>query len=543
MGRHTAGAWRTGLTRYAAHVGSVSRLVRIAWSLLVGVALGFSGGRATRFRPLDFAPFEEALAGLTPERDEEIGRLLGGAPIAEVQALLDRAELTSEELTVHVLARIRRQDAALGSLIQLNPDALREAQAADSRRRSSGAGSPLDGIPVTLKDNIETAGPMRTTAGTRLLADHIASVDAPIVQALRRAGAVIVGKANLSELAGAVTSTPGFSAIGGQTANPYGPRFTSGGSSSGSAASVAAGLCLASVGTETSGSLIAPAAFNGVVGMKPSRELVSGDGIVPLVRFQDSGGPIARCVADAAALLAVIATSPLDVDLSPSALAGVTVGLLNDDILAQKTPFEDTSDNAAVVSRIRLGMEAAGASVVDVTLQAEVPLEKYESGFVKVVLGGLANDTMGYLAAAGTEATTVAELHAWNLRRPRARMPKGQTFVSLAYFYDVDRATYEAAALEHRATAAQVLDATLDASGAELLVSLSNRHSSLYATAGYPAITVPLGLRIDGMPVGATLIGRAGSDAALLGYAFAFEQATQLRVAPPDPSIPGSARG
>ena len=510
-----------------------SRLLRVAWSLLVGLLLGITRARASRLRPLDFAPFEEALAGLSSGREQEISGLLDGTSLVAVQELMDSGALSSEELTAYSLARIRRLDPALGSLIELNPAALVEARSADERRRTQGAAGPLHGIPVSVKDNIETAGPMRTTAGAMLLADHVAGGDAPLVSTLRAAGAVILGKANLSELAGAVTRTLGVSAVGGQTMNPYGAGFTPGGSSSGSAVSVAAGICLASVGTETSGSLIAPATFNGVVGMKPSRDLVSGEGIVPLVSYQDSAGPIARCVADAAALLGVIATRALDVDLSPKALEGIPVGVLREDVLAHKTPFEDTSDNEAVLVRIMDGFRKAGASATDVTFVADAAMDTFESGFTKVVMGGLANDTVSYLASAGVPVMTLGQLHAYNLRKPRTRMPRGQFFVSLAYFFDIDRATYEEQALEHRRLAAQILDATFESSAARMLVSVSNRHSSLYATAGYPAITVPLGLRANGMPVGVTLIGRSGDDAGLLGYAFAFEQATRLRVDPP----------
>jgi amidase len=511
----------------------VLRAVRMGWSLLVGIALGLAGVRARRFRPLDFSPFGDALAGLVPERDRRIGTLLEGASIASVRALMDGGELSSEELTLHLLERVRRLDPRSCSVIELNPDALSEARAADERRRNGGIAGALDGIPVTVKDNIETAGPMHTTAGSMALAGHVATGDAAVVTALRQAGVVILGKANLSELAGAVARTPGVSAVGGETRNPYGERFTPGGSSSGSAVSVAAGLCLASIGTETSGSLIAPAAFNGVVGMKPSRGLVSREGIVPLVSTQDSAGPVARCVADAAAVLSVIANGELVIDLSPAALQGITVGILREDILSQRTPFEDTSDNAGVLSRIDDGLLDAGASAKDVAIVAEGGIGAFESGFARVVLGGLSHDTIGYLATAGVPVASVADLHAFHLRHPRARMPRGQFFVSLAQLFAIDEVSYRKAALEHRAMAAHILDATFDASGAEVLVSLSNRHSSLYATAGYPAITVPVGLRASGMPVGATLIGRAGTDARLLGYAYAFEQATLLRVAPP----------
>ncbi len=512
----------------------IVRAMRMSWSLLVGIGLGLAGVRPRRLRPLDFSPFQDALASLSAERDGEIAALLDGATIARIRELMDRGELSSEELTTHLIQRIRRLDPSLCSLIELNPDALSEARASDERRREGRVRGALDGMAVTVKDNIETMGPMHTTAGAVALADHIATRDAPVVAALRGGGAVILGKANLSELAGAVARTPGVSAVGGRTRNPYGERFTPGGSSSGSAVSVAAGLCLASVGTETSGSLIAPAAFNGVVGMKPSEGVVSGEGIVPLISSQDSAGPVARCVADAAVLLAAVATRALPVDLSASALKGVTVGVLRADIMAQRSPFEDTSDNAAVMSRIDDGLHKAGASVKDVALAVDAGLSAFEPGFARVVLGGLSHDTLSYLAAAGAPVRTVHDLHAFNLGRPRMRMPAGQFFVSLAQLLDIDEAGYRAAASEHHATALRVLAATFDTSAADVLVSLGNRHSSLYATAGFPAITVPVGVRATGMPVGATFIGRAGSDARLLGYAFAFEQATLLRVVPAD---------
>ena len=511
----------------------VMRFVGIGRSLATGLVIGVTGSKAKRRRPLAMAPFAAAIAALPAERDRVIGELVASATMAELRARMDAGELTSEELTVHLLARIARLDTSLCSIIELNPSALDEARAADARRQGGAALGPLDGIPLTLKDNIETAAPMRTTVGAMALADHVAAADAPVVVKLRQAGAVILGKANLSELAGAVCRTPGVSAVGGPTRNPYGERFSPGGSSSGSAVSVAAGLCVASVGTETSGSLLAPATFNGVVGMKPSAGVVPGEGVVPLARRQDSAGPLARSVADAAALLGAIATGDLDVALSPDALRGVTVGVLRADILAQKTPLEDTADNPTILARITDGLTAAGATLSDVAIAEPAAVKAFEGSFTKVVLGGLAHDTVGYLAAAGTPIRSLADLHRYNLQQPHARMPQGQFFVDMALAFDVSKETYEAASAGAVTEAARILAATFAASGAALLVSVSNLHSALYATAGFPAISVPVGLRASGMPAGVTLIGPAGSDAQLLAYAHAFEQATKLRVPPP----------
>jgi amidase len=512
----------------------IIRALRMGWSMLVGVALGLAGVRARRLRPLDFGPFEAALATVPPERDARIGALLEGATLSRVQELMDADAFSAGELTLHVLARARRLEGRLCSVMELNPVALEEARAADERRSSGRARGPLDGIPLTIKDNIEMAAPMHTTGGSVALADHVAERDADVVAALRRAGAVIVGKANLSELAGAMVRMPGVSAVGGETRNAYGERFTPGGSSSGSAVAVAAGLCLGSLGTETSGSLLAPAAFNSIVGMKPSRGLVSQAGIIPLVTYQDSAGPLARTVADAAALLQAIATNGMPVELSAEALRGVPAAILREDVLAQRSPFEDTADNAAILTRIEAGLRSAGASVSDTPLIAEGGLAAFEGAFMRMILGGLSHDTLAYLAAAGVPVQDIGDLHAFNLRAPRRRMPRGQFLLGLAQLFDDDAAGYQRAALEYRERASRILDATFEASGAELLVSLGSCHSPIYATAGYPAITVPAGLRQNGMPVGATFIGRASRDATLLGYAHAFEQATHLRVDPPD---------
>jgi amidase len=511
---------------------AIVELLAVGRSLLVGAGLGVSRTPAGRADPLVFTPFEVALKAADPQRLRRVQELAAGATFSGIGDLLAAGEFTAAELTLAFLARIRVHDEALRSILELNPEAIAEAGRADERRRAGLVLGPLDGVPLTLKDNIETGPGLHTTAGAQILAGHVAAADAPLVAALREAGAVILGKANLSELAGAVCRTPGVSAVGGATVNPYGATFTPGGSSSGSAVCVAAGLCAASVGTETSGSLVAPASFNGVVGMKPSRGVVSGDGVVPLVRHQDSAGPLARCVEDAALLLAAMAVRPVPVDLRPDALSGVRVGVLRADILAQNSPHENTADNPAILQRISTGLSAAGALAVDCEVALPEVRKAFDATFTTVVLGGLAHDTMGYLAAAGASATTVAALQAYNLKDPRRRMPKGQFLLNLAVLLAPDADGYETAALAHRRQADEILGATFTDSGTEVLASVTNLHSALYATAGYPAITVPLGVRADGMPVGVTLIGKPDTDGELLGFAYAFEQATRLRVAP-----------
>jgi amidase len=504
-------------------------VLRVMWSALVGALLGLVRSPARRLRPLDLAPFRAALDDGT-----DLTELVASSSVADLQAAMDRGDLTCEALTGHFLRRTARLDGDLCTIIELDPTALDQARASDDRRRAGARLGPLEGIPVTLKDNIATVGPMRTTAGAVVLAEYVAEADAPVVQRLRAGGAVILGKANLSELAGAVCRTPGVSAVGGPTRNAYGSSFSPGGSSSGSAAGVAAGLCAMSVGTETSGSLLAPASFNGVVGMKPSRGRVPTEGVVPLISTQDSAGPVARSVADAAVLFGVLAGLATAPALDDGALRGVTVGVFEDDIRAQKTPFEDTSDAEAVVARIIDGLRAAGADPVPASRADPEAARAFEAAFGKFLMGGLAWDTVPHLATLGAPTTTVTRLLSYNVRHPRRRMPKGQFVVNMATLTAPDQLAYRAAAPDLARDAASILDAAFAAAGTEVLVSVTNLHSPLYATAGHPAITVPLGLRANGMPTGAVLIGRPGADEALLSSAFAFEQATQLRVPPPD---------
>lgn len=508
------------------------RYVRFVRSSLTGMVVSAVGRGPHRARPLDLSPFTDALGAMTDDRRNELDRVLDDVSVAAAQALLADGTLTAEELALHHLDRIGRLDDDLGTMLELDPSALDAARSSDDRRRRGETLGPLDGIPVTIKGNIETAGPVRTTGGAAVLADHVADADAPVVTLLRRAGAVVLGTSNLSELAGAVCKTPGVSALGGATRNPHGAELSPGGSSSGSAAGVAAELTVLSVGTETSGSLVAPASFNGVVGMKPSRGVVDGSGVIPLLASNDSPGPIGRSVADVAALLAVLSDGTVAASLSDDALAGVRVGVLRADIASASSPFEDSSDQPAILQRILDGLAAAGAEVADTTLGDTEAATAFERDLPKLVFGGLAWETTAYLRDAGTSIRTLADLQRFNLAAPNVRMPAGQLLLDLATLLHGAQDEHHAADEQHVARAAALLDAAFDAVDAEVLASTSARHAPFYASAGYPAVTVPVGLHADGGPAGATFIGRPGADAALVAYAHAFEQATRLRVRP-----------
>ncbi len=489
-----------------------------------------------RLRELSFAFLTDDHPLPGEERTAQITALIKEATVLEVQAALTAGTVTSEELTGYYLNRIRRHDGLLRSYMEVNPRCLEEARAADRLRKEGKVLGPLHGIPLNVKDNIGTAAPMHTTAGAEILLHHAPARDAALVRQLREAGAVILGKASLSELAGVLTTNPlGYNAVSGIGVNPHGRQLSVSGSSSGSGISVSACLTMLSVGTETSGSLISPAAANGVVAMKPSQGLVSGEGIVPLIRYQDSAGPVARSVTDAAVLLAAIDTGEADyaAGLDAGALAGVSVGVLRQDITGPENPGRQ----ADWLDLMDEGLGKAKAVSCGVTLEGKIEL-------LPLIFLGLAHDTIGYLADAGAPVKTLADLQAYNEAKPEIRIPRGQNILqwgstALTTFYKEEglkedglAKAYEDMALKTRESAAAILAKAFAGNSVQVLVSLANTHSELYATAGYPAITVPLGLNKDGVPNGITFIGQRGADAKLLAYAFAFEQATRYRVTP-----------
>ena len=495
-----------------------------------------------RLRALDFAPFEEALAGFTAERAAEIGAVVESATIPEVQAAVQAGDFSYEELTLFFLSRIRQYDETLRSYIELNPDALNEARAADTLLAEGTILGPLHGIPVNLKDNIETTAPMHTTGGAEILLNNVPAQDAPLVAQLREGGAVVLGKTGLSEFAGGIDLFyPGFNAVGGQVRNPHGSQFSPSGSSAGSGASVAADLVMVSVGSETAGSLIAPASWNGVVGMYPGEGVVDGSGVIPLIANNDSPGPIGRTVTDVATLLSVIDTTDTDylAALDANALNSAKVGILTSGIMGRVVPVdpaqEDSSDNEALLNQLAETLGQIGAEPVPVAAwSGGEAAQSIPNALLDLIHGGVRHDMLGYLIDVGAPVASVEDLQAYNLADPDVRIPVGQGVLDGAVEDTTlaDPAAYAAVVQGLRADSAAVLDATFAETGADVLATFNNYESVFYPIANYPAITVPLGLRANGMPVGVTFIGRQGSEAQLLAYAYAFEQATNARATP-----------
>ena len=482
---------------------------------------------------LDWTPFASGLIAYDTRRTR-VEMLLRGADIAAMRSLLRRGTLSAVGLTLHYLARIKRH-SALNAVITLNPDALDLARAADTALAAGHATGPLHGIPILLKDNIGTGDRMPNTAGAAALLDARSDRDAFLVSRLRAAGAVILGKANLSEWANFFADEPppnGFSAAGGQTWNPYG-GFDVGGSSAGSGAAAAAHLCAAAVGTETHGSIIYPCLRNALYGLKPSLGLVSRDRIIPITDASDTAGPMARCVGDLAALMdgmagadpadpecVALATDPRGAGLlsegfahwaQPGGLKGVRIGVLPAD------PTESPLD-AAHADLARARLRAAGALLIECALPAlDLP-------FLRLLNHGFVTGVAAYLEATGAPLRTLAEVLAFNVADPARRAPNGMGRMRAALADDWTAADYAAQKPIVRAACRAALHETKQAHGLDLFVSLDQGGVGWhFVMAGAPLLALPAGLLPDGQPYGITLGGEWLDDGKLIAAARAWE--------------------
>jgi amidase len=482
--------------------------------------------------------------------------------LADIQRLLANGSLSSEQLVQAYLARIERIDRsgpAINSILALNPEASRIAAGLDAERRSGKIRGPLHGIPVLLKDNIESLDPMPTTAGSLALKDNLTGRDAPIVVRLRDAGAIILGKTNLSEWANirSNNSSSGWSAVGGLTRNPYALNRNPCGSSSGSGAAIAASLAVLAVGTETDGSITCPSAVNGLVGFKPTVGLLSRTHIVPISNSQDTPGPMARSVFDAAAMLSVMAGSdPADKDtlpadryridytagLSAAQLQGKRIGVLK--FLTGYHPALDTvfAQNLEMIRQ-------AGAVIVEIN--AVENRQAIQANELNVLLTEFKHDLGRYLQSTPAKVgpRSLADVIAFNVANRSLEMPYfGQELFELANASKgIDDSTYlnalklsqaEARLQLNRLLKDQALDALIaPTTGPAWTTDLVNGDnysgsaSSLPAIAGYPHLTVPMGF-VNGLPVGISIITGKWQDQQALNIGYAFEQLSLARKPP-----------
>ncbi|MGB5290452.1 MAG: amidase [Lysobacterales bacterium] len=483
--------------------------------------------------------------------------------IESLQALMQAGELSSRKLVEFYLARIEtvdRNGARLNSIIEINPQAIGIAEALDAERRKSGPRGPMHGIPVVLKANIDTADEMETTAGSLALKGHHPPADAFVVTKLREAGAVILGKANLSEWANfrSTHSSSGWSSIGGQTKNPYDLARNPCGSSSGSAVAVAASLTSVAVGTETNGSVVCPSSINGIVGIKPTLGLVSRSGIIPIAHSQDTAGPMGRTVKDAAILFAaMIGKDPADplADTFPGSLPDFAGNLSKAALKGARIGVYRGHSGAGVDARVEKilantieTLKSLGADVVD---PVEIDTQGMGAAQREVLFYEFKTDLNAYLEKSGAAISSLAGLIEFNEAHRDTVMPifgqedflEAQTKGPLT-----DEQYLEALADSKRisqnginnALRTHKLDALIAPTrGPAWLTDHINgdqssgiSSSSLAAISGYASITVPAG-HVVGLPIGVSFIGGEFSDAKLIQLAFAFEQASQVRTPPP----------
>jgi amidase len=482
--------------------------------------------------------------------------------VGQLEADLAAGRVTSVELVRDYEDRIARFDPLLHAVIAINPDAMVQAKRADLSRKAGSPQGPLAGVPILIKDNIETLDPTATTAGSLALKDNVTGRDAPLVAKLRAAGAIILGKTNLSEWANIRSShsISGWSAVGGQARNPYDPRRSPCGSSAGSGIAVAASFAAAAIGTETDGSISCPSSVSGLVGFKPTVGLVSRTHVVPISHTQDTPGPMTRTVRDAALILSVIAgpdpadpaTAPaarIKTDyvsaLDPGALKGARIGVLR--FAAGFHPETDAVFEAALEV-----LKRSGATLVEITefpRRAEIgPLETL------ILRTELKADLATYLETTDPKrvpSRTLADLIAFNTAHTAEEMALfGQdTFEKAEATGGLRDPVYlQANTLAHRLAGPDGIDRLLLDNHVTALVAptlgppgfidpvLKDRYvgggaGSLAAVAGYPHLTVPMG-QVGGLPVGLSFIGAAWSERTLLGYGYAYEQASHARKPP-----------
>ncbi len=489
---------------------------------------------------------------------------LGELTISELQAGMQSGKYTAHSITKMYLERIEetdKQGPSINAVLELNPDALAIAEQLDKERKANHVRGPMHGIPVLIKDNIDTADKMFTTAGSLALKGSIPAQDSFVAKKLREAGAIILGKTNLSEWANfrSSRSTSGWSGRGGQTRNPYALDRNPCGSSSGSGAAVSANQCTVAIGTETNGSVVCPSNANGVVGIKPTVGLISRSGIIPISHSQDTAGPMARSVSDAAILLGALtgidqrdeATKPsagkayqdYTQFLDPQGLNGARIG-----VARSFFGFHDQVDK--LMEDAIEAMKKLGATVVD---PAEIETRRRGgSASFQVLLYEFKSDLNKYLAALSKDVAvhTLQELIEFNTANKEQEMPYfGQeTLIKAQEKGDLSSPEYKNALTEvHQLARDEGIDATLNKHKVDAIIAptggpawftdwingdhFSGGSSSPAARAGYPNITVPLGF-IHGLPVGISFFAGAFSEPLLIKVAYAFEQVTKHRRPP-----------
>lgn len=521
--------------------------------LLISAALALSACAAEQHSIQSSNPFGPSASEYAQIVDAEFAAKDWVAKtLPELSDAISSGDVTSSSLTQSYLDRIEAIDRAgphLQSVLAINPNAIAQAEASDVRRENDEALGPLDGVPILLKDNIETLDRVATTAGSYALKDNITERDSPLVAGLRAQGAVILGKTNLSQWANfrSGESVSGWSAVGGQVRNPHMLDRSPCGSSSGSGAAIAASLAAGAVGTETNGSIICPSNANGIVGFKPTVGLVSQKYIVPISATQDTAGPMTKTVRGAAMMLEAMDDQDVDYTamLDASALKGKRVGVMrfaegsNDDIIERF--------NASLKA-----METAGGTLVEIDAFS-LDVENYGQKSLDLLLYEFKAGMDEYLAdaAPAVSARSLEQLIAFNESEPRETTVFDQDLFEQAQAKGPlsDETYLTAKADAQRGTGIDGIDKLMAENNVDMLVSPSGPVASridpvngdvwpawagagyLAAVAGYPHITIPMG-DVHGVPVGFSIMAGKAQDAEVLSYGYAFEQVAGKRVEP-----------
>jgi amidase len=530
-------------------LGAIAGAVAIGGKPALGESLITEGSAAKMKRRFNITAFE-----------------LEEATIADLQAGMASGKWTARSITQAYLERIAeldRKGPTLRHVIEVNPEALAIADALDRERKAGNVRGPLHGIPILLKDNVDTADKMTTTAGSLALAGSIAPRDSFIAAKLRAAGAIFLGKANLSEWANfrSTHSTSGWSGRGGQAKNPYVLDRNPCGSSSGSGGAVAANLCAAAIGTETDGSIVCPSSANGIVGIKPTVGLLSRSGIIPISHSQDTGGPMTRTMRDAAIMLGILAgPDPADPAttitrsggaiadytqyLDPNGLRGARIGVARAKFFGYSDVVDKTINDAIAT------MKAQGAVIVD---PANIETAgKFDDSEFDVLLYEFKADLNNYLAALGPKAPvkSLQEIIAFNDAHKDQEMPWfGQEIMIQAQAKGplTEKKYLDELANDLKMSRTDGIDATMDKYKLDAIIAptggpawptdlLNGDHftggsSTPAAVAGYPNINVPAGFSHN-LPIGISFFGRAWSEPVLIRIAYAYEQATKHRRPP-----------
>jgi amidase len=490
--------------------------------------------------------------GVINMQDPKLNKLsdwLEEASINTIQASMSSGDITSKELIWMYLNRIAtydKQGISINSILEINPDALQIAEALDAERVKSGPRGPLHGIPVILKDNIDTADKMHTSAGSLALANSFAPEDSFIATLLRKAGAVILGKANMTEWANFMTldMPTGYSSRGGQVLNPYGPgEFIVGGSSSGSGAAVSSNFTALAIGTETSGSILSPASQNSIVGIKPTVGLISRSGVIPIAHSQDTAGPMARTVTDAALLLGVlIGTDEKDpvtmanpdpslTDytsfLDPNGLKGVRIGIPRDFYSGL------SEEKLALMNNAIENLKREGAVIIDPVVIHSAST-KWDYNVLKYEFKSDLNAYLHRLHP-NVPVHSLKEVIEFNNKNKEATLKYDQKL--LIESEETSGTLTESAYITSRESDLYLsqtagIDSVMNEHKLDALLFANNYGAGIPAKAGYPSITVPGGYTPAGEPVGVTFSGIAYSEPILIKLAYAYEQATKHRVAP-----------